>query len=244
MGLTMSATSWALLLPAPAQLALFAAAVFVLNATPGVDFLLTVTRTAQRGARAGLAAAAGISAGCFVHALLAAFGLAALLALHPQAFVAIQWGGAAYLVWLGIGLMRQAWATRGSGAAAAPDGQAAAPAPAPAGWADFRAGLATNLLNPKVALFILAFVPQWVPADSPSPTGSFVLLGLWLSLQGLGFLAALVGLVVFARVAAARARWQTPGAAQRVRSVLLALSGLLFIALALRLVAGARPAAP
>ena len=235
------------LLPGSHELLLFSAAVLVLNATPGVDFLLTVSRTVQRGPRAGLAAAVGISAGCAVHALAAAFGLAALLALYPAAFVAIQWAGAAYLAWLGIGLLRQAWP--GSGAAAAANANANAnangtasdsPAPANAGWADFRAGLLTNLLNPKVALFILAFVPQWVPAQSPQPTLSFLLLGVWLSAQGLLFLFALVGIVAFARVAAGRAGWQTPKAARRWLS---ALSGLLFVALALRLLRGVRPAA-
>ena len=90
----LTADAWRLL-PGPGDLALFAAAVVVLNATPGVDFLLTVTRTLQGGARAGVAAALGIGAGCVVHALAAAFGLAALLALHPAAFIAVQWAGAA-----------------------------------------------------------------------------------------------------------------------------------------------------
>lgn len=227
------------LLPGNHELLLFSAAVLVLNATPGVDFLLTVSRTVQRGPQAGLAAAVGISAGCAVHALAAAFGLAALLALYPAAFVAIQWAGAAYLAWLGMGLLRQAW--RGGATSAAAKGtEPAALAPASAGWADFRAGLLTNLLNPKVALFILAFVPQWVPAGSPQPTLSFLLLGVWLSAQGLLFLFALVGIVAFARVAAGRAGWQTPHAARRWLS---ALSGLLFVALALRLLRGVRPAA-
>ncbi|MFY7975261.1 MAG: LysE family transporter, partial [Rubrivivax sp.] len=109
------------LLPGPAELAVFAGAVFVLNATPGVDFLLTVSRTLQAGVRAGVAAACGIAAGCVVHALAAAFGLAALLALHPQALQLIQWVGAAYLLWLGLGLLREAW----RGDAEAPAGMAA-----------------------------------------------------------------------------------------------------------------------
>ena len=99
----------ALGLPGPRELLLFMGAVLVLNATPGVDFLLTVSRTLQAGARAGAAAALGISAGCVVHALAAAFGLAALLALRPGAFWLIQWAGAAYLAWLGLGLLWQAW---------------------------------------------------------------------------------------------------------------------------------------
>jgi threonine/homoserine/homoserine lactone efflux protein len=208
------------LLPSGPQALVFASAVLVLNATPGVDFLLTVTRTLQGGARAGVMAALGINAGCVVHALAAAFGLAALLALYPGAFVAIQWAGAAYLVWLGLGMFKQAW--RG-GAAARVDSASAAPRSA---WVDFRTGLFTNVLNPKVALFFLAFLPQFVPAASPSKTASFLLLGAWFVVQGFVFLMLLVAL------AARLSRLQTTGWARRV---LMALGGSLFIGLALRL---------
>jgi threonine/homoserine/homoserine lactone efflux protein len=210
---------WALV-PAPPQLAVFAAAVFVLNATPGVDFLLTVSRTLQSGARAGMAAALGISAGCVVHALAAAFGLAALLALHPAAFIAIQWAGAAYLVWLGVGMLMQAW--RGGGQR---DVDAAAQPPRPA-WADFRTGVLTNVLNPKVALFFLAFLPQFVPVASPSKTLSFLLLGGWFIVQGTLFLAALVLLA---------ARLKRLGGNATLARALNTLGGLLFIGLALRI---------
>ena len=208
------------LLPGPAEAAVFATAVFLLNATPGVDFLLTVSRTLQGGARAGVAAALGINAGCVVHALAAAFGLAALLALHPAAFALIQWAGAAYLIWLGVGMLRQAWL---GGASAAAD---ASPAPARPWLADFRTGLLTNVLNPKVAFFFLAFLPQFVPADSPDKTLSFLLLGGWFVLQGLVFLLLLVALA---------ARLARLGASGPVRRVLNGLGGVLFIALALRL---------
>ncbi len=206
------------LLPGPAEAVAFAAAVFVLNATPGVDFALTVGRTLQAGARAGVAAALGITAGCVVHALAAAFGLAALLAVHPGAFVALQWAGAGYLVWLGVQMLRSAW----RGGAAAPLAQAA---PRPV-WADFRTGLATNVLNPKVALFFLAFLPPFVPADSPSKTLSFLLLGAWFVLQGGLFL---MGLVLLA------ARLKRLGASGPVKRGLEALGGLVFVGLALRL---------
>jgi len=215
------------LLPGPAEVAVFAAAVFVLNATPGVDFLLTVSRTLHGGVRAGVAAALGINAGCVVHALAAAFGLAALLALHPQAFDVIRWSGAAYLVWLGAGLLRQA-RRRADGRAPA----ARQVAPGPTLWADFRTGLLTNLLNPKVALFFLAFLPQFVPAASPDRTASFLLLGAWFVVQGFVFLMALVLL------ASRLSRLQTTDAARRG---LNGLGGLLFIGLALRLLHG-RPA--
>ena len=208
------------LLPGPAEAVVFVSAVFVLNATPGVDFLLTVSRTLQGGARAGVAAALGINAGCVVHALAAAFGLAALLALYPAAFQVVQWAGAAYLVWLGVGMLRQAWR---SGAGRTAD---AAPAPARSFAADFRVGLFTNVLNPKVAFFFLAFLPQFVPANSPHKTLSFLLLGAWFVVQGFLFLMLLVALA---------ARLSRLGASGRVRQVLNGLGGVLFIALALRL---------
>ncbi|MDO9094905.1 MAG: LysE family translocator [Rubrivivax sp.] len=207
-------------LPGPAEAAVFALAVFLLNATPGVDFLLTVSRTLQSGARAGVAAALGVNAGCVVHALAAAFGLATALALVPAAFTLIQWVGAAYLIWLGLGMLRQA---RRGGAGVLPD---VVPAPSRSFAADFRVGLLTNVLNPKVAFFFLAFLPQFVPATSPDKTLSFLLLGAWFVLQGLVFLLLLVALAE---------RLSRLGASGRVRQVLNGLGGVLFIALALRL---------
>jgi threonine/homoserine/homoserine lactone efflux protein len=175
------------LLPGPQEAAVFALAVLVLNATPGVDLTLTVSRTLQRGLRAGLRTAAGICAGCAVHAALAASGLAALLAMWPAAFTLIQWAGAGYLLWLALGMARKAWH---------PAAAAAAPPPSAR---DFRDGLLTNLLNPKVALFFLAFLPPFVPADTPSRAASFGLLGAWFVLQGALFLAAVVVLAAQAR---------------------------------------------
>ncbi len=208
------------LLPGPAELAVFASAVFVLNATPGVDFLLTVSRTLQGGARAGVAAALGINAGCVVHAWAAAFGLAALLALYPAAFELVKWAGAAYLAWLGLGMLKQAW-QGGAGAVAE-----ARTAPARTFAEDFRTGLLTNVLNPKVALFFLAFLPQFVPAASPHQTLSFLLLGGWFVVQGFVFLMLLVLLA---------SRLARLGGSVRVRQLLNAAGGLLFVALALRL---------
>ncbi len=212
------------LLPGPAQALVFAGAVFVLNATPGVDFLLTVTRTLQGGARAGVAAVLGIGAGCVVHALAAAFGLAALLALHPQAFALIQWAGAAYLVWLGVGMLWRAWQP-----GTAPTLVASPGAGRRSVGADFRAGLLTNVLNPKVALFFLAFLPQFVPAGSAHKTVSFLLLGAWFVVQGLVFSLVLVALA---------ARLSRLQASLGARRLLGALGGGLFIALALRLLGG------
>jgi threonine/homoserine/homoserine lactone efflux protein len=216
--------SVAALWPAPPQLAAFALAVFVLNATPGVDLLLTLSRTWQAGVRAGAAAALGITAGCAVHALAAAFGLAAVLALHPQAFVALQWAGAAYLLWLGGQMLHSArWP------AAVAEGSGAAPLPARSLPAEFRRGLLTNVLNPKVAFFFLAFLPPFVPAASPDKTASFLLLGAWFVLQGGLFLLVVVAL---ADRLARQSRRGTPGPLKRL---LEAAGGVLFIALALRI---------
>ena len=233
----------AALWPESPRLAAFALAVFVLNATPGVDLLLTVSRTWQHGLRAGAAAALGIAAGCGAHVLAAALGLAALLAVYPRAFVVLQWAGAAYLAWLGLQMLHAAW--RG----AKPPGTGGGPVQAAAGAApgsplpplrparrlavDFRAGMLTNLLNPKVALFILAFLPPFVPAGSPHKTLSFLLLGLWFMLQGALFLLALAWLA--SRLA--RRRRQGGGAAgqgARWSRALQGMGGVVFVVLAWR----------
>jgi threonine/homoserine/homoserine lactone efflux protein len=211
------------LLPNASNAWVFATAVLVLNATPGVDFLLTVSRTLQGGARAGVAAVLGINAGCVVHALAAAFGLAALLAVHAQAFRLIQWAGAAYLVWLGVGMLRQ---SLGAETAPASSSSARSGHLRRSLWADFRTGLLTNVLNPKVALFFLAFLPQFVPADSPQKTVSFLILGAWFVVQGFVFCLGLVAL------ASRLAQLKTTGTARRV---LNGVGGILFVALAFRL---------
>jgi threonine/homoserine/homoserine lactone efflux protein len=222
-------------LPQGAAAGSFALAVLVLNATPGVDLLLTTTRTLQRGARAGLATAVGVALGCAVHALAAAFGLAALLALHPGAFRVLQVAGAAYLLWMAWGLGREALRpAAGVGSATAcvvgPHGASGDRGDGPLLGADFRAGLVTNLLNPKIALFFMAFLPAFVPAASPDRTVSMLLLGGWFVVQGLLFLAALVAMVARVGRHAHASRWRRP---------LQALGGLLFVAIAIRLLADA-----
>jgi threonine/homoserine/homoserine lactone efflux protein len=211
-------------LPAAPELALFMLAALVLNATPGVDLLLTVARTAAGGMRAGLAAAVGISTGCVLHALAAAFGLAALLAVSGTAFGFIKWAGAAYLLWLGVGLLRSAWRDSTAALPAAPQGRVVALG------AEFRRGLLTNVLNPKIAIFFLAFLPQFIPAQAAHKTAAFLLLGALFVLQGTLFLFAVVALT--ARLA------RSPRLAQRARA-LRVVGGLMFVGLALRL-AGSR----
>ena len=184
------------------SLALFATTVFVINASPGVDMMLTLTQTLRHGVRGGLAAAAGIMAGCVVHALAAALGLAALIAASAAAFSVLKWLGAAYLLWLAFGMLKSAMA--GESVAALPrvaESRSLA--------ALFRQGVLTNVLNPKIALFFLALLPQFIDADAPSKTLAFLFLGAWFVVQGGIFLFALVLLVAPLR------RWQAGGAWMR-----------------------------
>ncbi len=170
------------------SLGLFAAAVFVINATPGVDMMLTLTRTLRYGVRGGMAAACGVMAGCVVHALAAALGLAALLAASSAAFALVKWLGAGYLVWLAWGMLRSAFAG-GDAAAALPTAER------PGVTALFRQGLLTNILNPKIALFFLALLPQFIAVDAPDKTLAFLFLGAWFVVQGGLFLFGFVLLV-------------------------------------------------
>jgi threonine/homoserine/homoserine lactone efflux protein len=208
------------------DLALFALTVFVLNATPGVDLAFTLVCTLRDGVKAGLAAALGINAGCVIHTLAAAFGLAALLATSAAAFAVVKWAGAAYLLWLAVGMVRAGlWPDT-----AAPG---AAPTAADTGaWPLFRQGFLTNLLNPKVALFFLALLPQFIDAGAPNKTAAFVFLGVWFIAQSFVFLALFVALVAPLR------RWQ-PRA--WIRRSLNGAGGMLFAALAVRLASADKP---
>jgi len=187
----------------------------------------TLVSTLKGGVRAGLAAAAGIGAGCVVHTLAAAFGLAALLAASAAAFSAVKWLGAAYLLWLAVGMLRAGLAPRE--AAAAPS-TGAAPGGA---WTLFRRGFLTNVLNPKVALFFLALLPQFIDAAAPHKTLAFLFLGAWFIVQGFAFLALFVLLVAPLR------RWQPRPAVARSLNV---AGGSLFALLAARLALAERAA--
>src|SRR5882672_6320154 len=203
------------------NLGLFLLTALVLNATPGVDLLLTLARTLQGGMRAGFAAALGISSGCVIHTLAAALGLAALLAASALAFTVIKWLGAVYLLWLAFGMLRAA--LRGTAENLPAQGNANAPA----GWRRIYAqGFITNVLNPKVALFFLALLPQFIATDAPSKPLAFLFLGGLFIVSGTLFLFAVV-------LAANYARRLAAGAA--ARRVLNGGGGVLFALLAARL---------
>ena len=198
----------------PLALLAFVPAGLALNLTPGADMMFCLGQGLKSGWRPAMAANFGIATGGMVHTLLAAHGLGALVAAHPAAFEAIRWMGVGYLLWLAVGALRSS--------PFAAEAQVVPASTARAFWQ----GLMVNLLNPKVILFILAFLPQFVdPARAILP--QFLTLGIVFSLGGLmvngavGIFAGSIG----QRVArsAGLARW------------LSRISATIFGALALRL---------
>ena len=146
----------------------FALATAVLALTPGPDMTLFVGRAISEGRAAGLACMAGAFTGIVIHTLLVAFGLSALIAASPAAFGALKTAGAIYLVWLALQAVRV-------GSAFSPDTAKRRSAGLLANWAT---GVGINLLNPKIVLFFMTFLPQFVVADDPHARGKLVFLGL------------------------------------------------------------------
>jgi threonine/homoserine/homoserine lactone efflux protein len=166
--------------PDSTQLLVFIAAGWLLNLTPGPDVLYIVSSALRSGVRAGLVAALGIVSGCFVHVFAAALGVGALLATSATAFTVLKWAGAAYLVWMGIKLLL----ARAGGSSIVPD-RVSDEAVSVDLWRVYRQGFLTNVLNPKVALFFLAFVPQFIAPGTEDKVTAFLLLGLLFNLNSL-----------------------------------------------------------
>ena len=149
------------------HLGLFLVSALLLIVTPGQDTLYIVGRTMSQGRRAGLMSVLGIACGSVIHTIAAAFGLSAILATSAAAFTIVKLAGAAYLVYLGVRMLL--------------DRSRLAPAAQTftrdRDWSIYRAGLLTNVLNPKVALFFMAFLPQFVDASSGWHVAPFLFLG-------------------------------------------------------------------
>ena len=156
----------------PLVLLAFIPAGLALNLTPGADMMFCLGQGLRSGPGAAMAANVGIAVGGMVHTLAAALGLGALLAAHPAAFDVIRWAGVAYLLWLAVRGLR-------AGGGLMPNGRK----PLGMGRA-FREALVVNLLNPKVILFILAFLPQFVDPSRPV-FAQFITLGLVFAAGGL-----------------------------------------------------------
>ena len=204
-------------MPDFSTLALFAAACLALTATPGPDMLLMASRSISQGRASGFATLAGIQAGTYCHALAAALGLSQLFLAVPLAYDVVRYVGAAYLLYL-------AWqAFRSTGTALAPT---AGLRRYPIGSV-FRQGLLTNLLNPKMALFVLALFPQFVQPSAGSVALQIMLLATVLNLIGvLVNGAAILTASRLGRAFSGRKRWR------RAPQFLL---GTVFAGLAVRL---------
>lgn len=198
-----------------ASLALFMTATLALNLAPGPDMLYVSTRSLAQGRRAGVISALGIAAGSVVHTVAIASGLAALLRAVPLAYEIVRFAGAAYLIWLGI---QAVLAKTGP-----MDGK---PLDTASEWTIFRQGMITNLLNPKVALFFLAFLPQFVREDAPVAL-QIIVLGCLFNLSG-----TLVNIGV-AQLAASARGWLATG--ERVQRIFRWLTASVFIGLGVRL---------
>jgi threonine/homoserine/homoserine lactone efflux protein len=155
---------------------LFVLSGLLLNVTPGPDTLYIVGRSSTQGTRAGIVAALGIGTGALVHVCAAALGLSALLAASAAAFTVVKIVGAAYLVYVGISLIRSKSSSQSSPIA---HGYRQTPM-----RSIFFQGFLTNVLNPKVALFFLAFLPQFVSSGSESKPLAFLVLGVIFDLNG------------------------------------------------------------
>jgi RhtB (resistance to homoserine/threonine) family protein len=197
---------------------LFIATAVVLVITPGQDTFFILGRSLAGGRTAGIAAALGITAGSVIHTFLAALGLSALLATSPYAFMAVKFAGAAYLLWIGVKSLRsRATTIPGADKVQASDGR----------WPAFRQGIISNLLNPKVALFFLALMPQFIAAGSPNKVGAFLALGL--SFVTLGVIWCVVLALAAARLRGAFLRRPS------MATLLNRVAGAMFIALGLKL---------
>lgn len=189
----------------------------MLNLTPGTDTMYIVSRSVSQGRKAGIYSVLGISTGSFVHTLLAAFGLSIILRQSVVLFTVVKIIGAAYLIYLGIRMLVQKSSLT-------------------AEFADLRPlalrkiywqGVITNVTNPKVALFFIAFLPQFISVHQPYGPLPFILLGLSFILTGTIWCLVVVS---FASLATSKLR-----ESRKLAGVLNKLTGLVFIALGIKL---------
>jgi threonine/homoserine/homoserine lactone efflux protein len=157
---------------------LFVAAGLLLNITPGPDLALVISRAATQGARSGAAAALGIGAGTFAHIAAAAIGLSALLVTSAWAFTVLKWAGAIYLIYVGLLMVVASFRAPLEPAQPANSSQTSSLR------GSFAQGFLTNVLNPKVAIFFLAFVPQFIDPESPVKASAFFIRGLTFNFTG------------------------------------------------------------
>jgi threonine/homoserine/homoserine lactone efflux protein len=157
-------------LPDPATLAAYTVACLILCITPGPDMSLFLQRTITSGRAAGIASTLGASAGCLVHTVLAAVGVSAVIAASPTAFLVLKIVGAVYLAWLAVDALRNGSSLNIQAEGRQPISTARA----------FWTGVMINLSNPKVVLFFVTFLPQFVSAADPHAAGKLAFLGVYM----------------------------------------------------------------
>jgi threonine/homoserine/homoserine lactone efflux protein len=204
--------------------AVFLGAALLLAVTPGPDTMFVAANSLQGGVRSGLTACLGILVGNVGHSLLAAVGVSALIAASPAAFEVLRWLGAFYLAWIGLQALKAAWRSWQQGERTA---SAQVTSKRPGGWTVFTRAVLTNLSNPKVIMFFVAFLPQFVSPLRGSVALQTFTLGMTLNLIGIAWLMGIAALTGWMVDRFARIRWVTVA--------LDGLSGLFFIGLAVRL---------
>ena len=210
--------------PDPQLFAVFLGAALLLAITPGPDTMFVAANSLQGGVRSGLVACLGILVGNVGHSLLAALGISALLAASPTAFDILRFAGAFYLAWIGLLALRAAWSVLRH-RERRPAAQAMRLRPST--WTVFTRAMLTNLSNPKVIMFFVAFLPQFVSPARGSVAWQTFALGLTLNLIGIAWLMGIAALTGWMVERFSRVRW--------VSVALDGLSGLFFIGLAIKL---------
>lgn len=197
-------------------------AVFLLTVTPGVDTLLVVRNAARGGLGDGAVSSLGICSGLFIHATLSAVGISLILVQTAWAFSALKWAGACYLIWLGLSSLYRAVKP------GAPDVVPASGSVGPVRFRrSFREGLLSNILNPKTALFYMAFLPQFIDPEGPAFAQS-------IGLAGIHFLMAMVWQCGLAVVVVKSHRVTVN---QRIKRAMQGVTGALFVGFGAKLAA-------
>lgn len=203
----------------------FVLAAILLNLTPGTDSMYIITRSVSQGQAAGVYSVLGIISGALIHTLFAALGLSVLLANSPTAFMLVKYIGAAYLCYLGFKMLTSK--NSNSIANSLSKAQDVTSQKAVDGWKIYQQGVLTNLFNPKVALFFLAFFPQFIDASYAYGMLSFLILGLTFATTG--FIWCLCLALLAARFST-RLR-ENPS----IETMLNRISGVVFIGLGIKL---------
>ncbi len=203
-------------MPATETIVLFMAAALALNVTPGPSIAYVMSRSFGQGRTAGLVSAVGLATGSLLHAIGAALGLSALVAYSPMAFAVIKYLGAAYLVYLGVGLLRQR-------SVLLPDAVPPRLSLSRVYWQ----GVLTEILNPKIALFFLSFLPQFVDPARGSVAGQTLFFGLLFHVTGVP-----INMLVAVAGSATAASFSRNPLLERMRNW---LSGTVLIGLGVRL---------